>query len=35
MIEPLALHERKMVMETIKTLVGFLHQLKSGRASKQ
>ena len=34
MIEPLALHERKIVTEMIKTLVGFLHQLKSGSASK-
>ncbi len=34
-IEPLALHERKMVMETIKTLVGFLHQRKSGSPRKR
>ena len=34
-IEPLALHERKMVMETIKTLVGFLHQRKARRPRKR
>lgn len=35
MIEPLVLNERKMVMETIKTLVGFLHQRKSGSPRKR
>jgi len=35
MIAPLALHDRKMVMETIKTMVGFFHPRKSSRPRKR
>jgi transcriptional regulator with XRE-family HTH domain len=35
MIAPLALHDRKMAMETIKTMVGFLHQRKSRSPRKR
>ncbi len=35
MIVPLTLHDRKMVMETIKTLVGCLHQRKSRSPRKR
>lgn len=35
MIEPLRREERKIVMTMIETLVGFLHQRKTGRPRKR